>query len=499
MSQPGSFFNFNVSNPTQATDGIFGSILSEDLNAIKSLVNVPTGILALTGGGAWLINGGGGISTANPITPSNISATPQAFNGANDVRPLKVNFDCLYVTNEGSYVRAASYNIYANIFLGQDITTLSNHFFFGHQILDWTWVEEPFKYIWAVRDDGILLSMTYVKEQELIGWSQHDTTGQFISVCSVIESNVESTTNTIDAVYVAVVRNIQNQLVTYVERMGDRYFPYGCEDSWSVDSALQTQPAVVGGSALTIAGVANTIGNTVTLETFADTPFTPTMASQNWIVRAGGGIYRITVYTSSTVVNATVVQVPTVINLYTGIAYQTSYTIWQPVMVVSGLFHLPGQTVIGVADGVVIGPFTVNAGGSVTLSGAATKITLGMSFLPQLQTLPLDIGEPTIQSKRKKLPAATLRVADTLGLQIGTTFANSVTIKDFQLNAIPSQSNGPALVTNLFSGDGRQILDQVWQEVGQLCIQQNLPYPATVLGVMPELEVGDSMGERNRR
>ena len=69
-------------------------------------------------------------------------------------------------------------------------------------------------------------------------------------------------------------------------------------------------------------------------------------------------------------------------------------------------------------------------------------------------------------------------------------------MKDFQLGAIPTVSNGPALVTDLYSGDGRTILDQVWQEVGQLCVQQNLPYPATILGVMPEVVVGDTANAR---
>ena len=163
---------------------------------------------------------------------------------------------------------------------------------------------------------------------------------------------------------------------------------------------------------------------------------------------------------------------------------------------IGGLTQLIGQTVTGVADGAVVPSTVVSAQGSVTLSQPASKVTLGLPFTPQLQTLPLDLGEPTVQAKRKKVPALTMRVTDTLGLQAGTTFANLVTMKDFQIGAIPTQSNGPALVTDLFTGDGRQILDQVWQEIGQLCVQQNLPYPATILGIMPEVVVGDTPSAR---
>lgn len=493
-SQPASFFNFNTSNPSEDDDAISASIISEELNDIRNLVPVPTGMIAFCGKGAWLLNGGGGISTMNPITPTNITAQPQGFNGANDLRPIKINFDVLYGTNKGSYIRDLSYNLYAQIFTGSDISVLSNHLFFGYNFLDWAWAEEPFKTLWCIRNDGVMISLGFVKEQELIGWAHHDTNGQFLSVCSVIESVGGS--NVVDAVYVIVQRLINGVIVQNVERMADRYFPYGYEDSWSVDCALQTVPQVSPTGTLTITGDPSAIGNVVTLLDTGDAPFTATMATNNWVVRAAGGIYTITGYTSVSQVTATVKRVPTYYNTYTSPASAFpatgGYTIWQPITSVSGLTQLENTLVVGVADGMAIGPLMVSNSGVVNLPLTASKVTLGLAFLPQLQTLNLDLGEPTIQSKRKKLPAATLRVADTLGLQIGTSFANVVTMKDTQIGAIPSQSNGPSLVTDLFNGDSYTTLDQVWQEPGQLCIQQNLPYPATILGVMPQVVLGDT-------
>ena len=221
----------------------------------------------------------------------------------------------------------------------------------------------------------------------------------------------------------------------------------------------------------------------------------------------GGGVYKVTSAIPGVSFTATVIRSTFNVNLYTGQPIVTdAWQIWIPVTTVSGLTQLVGQQVVGVADGAAIGPLTVSGGGSVTLPQAATKVTLGLAYLPQLKTLPLDLGEPTIQSKRKKLPAASLRVADTLGLQIGTSFANAVTVKDLQIGAIPSGSTGAGQqVADLVNPswavlanpdyqpiDARQILDQVWQEPGQLCIQQNLPYPATILGIMPEVVMGDT-------
>ncbi len=492
LSQPGSFFNFNTSNPSQADDAISGTIIAEELNDIRNLTPVPTGMIAFTGKGAWLINGGGGISTQTPITPSNQTAQPQGFNGANDMRPIKINMDALYVTNKGNYVRDLTYNLYAQIFTGTDITVVSNHLFFNYYMLDWAWSEEPFKTLWAIRSDGQMLSLGFVKEQELIGWAHHDTIGQFTSVCSVIE-NVNG--NIVDAVYVIVERIVAGKPFQYVERLADRYFTYGYEDAWSVDCALQTVPANTLSGTLTITGNGSAVGNAVTLIANTDAPFTVTMATNSWVARAGGGIYKITAYTSSTQVTAQVVQVPTLINLYTNIPFAVTqgWTIWQPVTTVGGLQQLAGIPVVGVADGVVIGPFTVSATGGVALGLTATKVTLGLPFLPQLQTLPLDLGgnEP-VQGKRKKITGITLRVADTLGISIGKTFSTLVTMKDFTLGNVPTTSTGPAIVTGLVSGDGRTIIDQEWDEAGNYCVQQNLPYPATILGAFPEIAIGDT-------
>lgn len=501
LSQPASFFNFNTSDPAQSDDAITGTIISEELNDIRSLIPVPAGIIAITGRGAWVISGGGGLSTLNPITPVNQVASPQAFNGGNDLKPVKINFDVIYGTNKGSYFRDLTYNVYANIFTGADITTLSNHLFFNHYFLDIAWAEEPFKTMWIVREDGILLSLAFVKEQELIGWAHHDTNGQFKSVCSVIETVGNG--NVVDAVYVIVERTINGAVVQYVERMADRYFPYGAEDSWSVDCGLQTATAADSVTSQSVANITgqNVLNGSVTINFTNNTGFNNSNIGS--FFRIAGGVFKVTAVNSGTQVVCTITRAATLFNPYTNNFYANQqWTFWATVSSVSGLTQLIGQQVVGVADGVAIGPLTVSGGGSVTLPSPASKVTLGLAFTPQLRTLSLDVGEPTIQGKRKKISKILLRVADTLGLQIGTTFSTLVTMKDFQLGAIPSTSTGPsAKVIDLVNPswnpdapviDGLQLADGLWQENGQFCIQQNLPYPATICGVIPEVTPGDT-------
>jgi hypothetical protein len=132
----------------------------------------------------------------------------------------------------------------------------------------------------------------------------------------------------------------------------------------------------------------------------------------------------------------------------------------------------------------------VNSNGEVVLGAPASNVTLGLPYYPQLQTLRLDTGDPTIAGKRKKIPAVTLRVQDTLGLSIGGDFSTLVPMKDLVQGNVGSMSN--QVVTDLVTEDVRTLVDPRWTVQGQYCIQQSQPLPATILGVIPEIELGDT-------
>lgn len=240
FSQSGSYSNFGTSFSTVDSDAISISIASRQINAIKHLVSVNA-LLALTASGAFKISSG---SANGTLTPSQTIASPQAYNGCADVPPLIINNDILYVQARGSRVRDLSYNFYADVFTGADLTVLSPHLFFGHTILEWCYAEEPFNLVWAVRDDGIVLCLTYLKEQDVYAWSRHDFPGvsgtdKVLSIATISEGKE-------DAVYLAVSRAIPGinggNPVTYVERFHSRNFLNGGQvdsaKAWFVDCGL---------------------------------------------------------------------------------------------------------------------------------------------------------------------------------------------------------------------------------------------------------------------
>lgn len=283
MSQPGLYTNFDASVPTVDSDSITGTPWGVQVNGIQFMIPTITGLLTFMGNGVWLVSGGGTSGTA--ITPVNQNAQAQAQIGCSAiVPPIFINSHILYVQAKNSTVRDINYNFIANIFQGTDITVFSNHLFFGYTLSQWAYAEEPFKVVWAVRNDGAMLSLTYVKEQEVEGWARHDTNGLFIGVCSVIEPPIDAGTSFIvepptDAVYVIVKRYITGQSVWvyYAERANNRIWQ-NIEDSFCVDAGL-TLPLSYPNATLTPAAADGTNNISSTILINAGSGYTSPVAS----------------------------------------------------------------------------------------------------------------------------------------------------------------------------------------------------------------------------
>lgn len=480
MSKVGAAYNFDISNPPQANDAISAELVSLEVNEIKSMIPMPTGLIMLTTNGAWQVNGGaGGVATqGGPISPITITATSQSYVGANDVPPIVVNFDILFVQQKGSIVRDLTFNIYQNIYTGNDISILSSHLFYNHQILEWAYAEEPFKTIWCIREDGVLLSLTLVKEQDMYGWSRHDTLGNFKSVVTITEGQF-------DATYFVVERPNPNGngTVRQIERLAERTFQFGAEDAWCVDAGVKTASFFPNGTLNVSAGT-----GTVSLVTDAAI-FDP--STVGYVIRVGGGIVKVTGVTSLTVATGIVVRPLT--NILSNdpeerpnAAPSGTWTFDKPFTKLFGLDHLEGRPVAVLADGGVVNGLVVKDG-TITLPSPATKVIAGYGFQAQLQTMYLDLGQEvnSVQGKRKKVGALTVRVKDSRAIKAGMTFNTVTPMKEL------NRTTNMGLPITLITSDERIVMDPLWDVPGQICLQVDDPLPATVLGVVPEVVVGD--------
>lgn len=229
-SKNGYYNNFDKTNPVVDSDAVEFTLAAQQVNAIEWMVPMPGGLVLFTDAGVQQLTGGSATAT-NPlaVTPSSAVVVPQSYYGSNAFcEPIVINYDILYAQSEGSVVRDLQYNFFVNIYTGTDITLLSSHLFYPHQIIDWAYQDVPFKCIWMIRDDGALLSLTYLKEQEITGFARHDSQGGIFESVAVIREG------TMDAVYFSVNRGG----IRYIERLCDRQYAGGVRTAWCLDCAL---------------------------------------------------------------------------------------------------------------------------------------------------------------------------------------------------------------------------------------------------------------------
>ena len=474
-SKPGAFHNFDVSIPINDGDAFEFTLASQQINAIKYMLPMPGGLVVLTAGGAWQLSG---TQQFAPVTPTAVMATPQAFNGCGDLQPITIGYEILFIQTAGSVVRNLSYNFFANIYTGADLTVLSSHLFANHRIVSWCYAEEPDKVIWAVRDDGMLLSLTFLKEQEVAGWAEHSTVGYVKAVGCVREG-------TRDVVYLAVSRIGGNgNYFTSIEQLQQRS-SRNIEEAWFLDCALSTIPYL---GPTTLYGGDLTNPNSVLLHV-SDLA----MFESSWVgvyIKAGGGKFKVTsVYNAYLVVCSVVVPpTDTYFREETGAYYMRpqpagAWKVSWFYSTLTGLSHLEGMKVSVVADG-KLQTDKIVVGGSITLDTPAIQVIVGLGYNADLQTLRLE-SQPSIQSRRKKIPALTMRVVDTRGLSAGMTFNTLTEVKELS----PSVLSGDTPL--LYTGDLRIVMDPLWDAEGQICVRSLSGLPANVVAVIPEAVIGD--------
>ncbi len=514
MSKPGLYSNFDITYPSQDDDSITATIAGPEVNELVSFTPVSNGLIALTTGGAYLISGG---QPAAAVTPSSIASLSQVSSGSALLQPVAVGSDVVYLQARGNSVRTLAYSFQVDSYQGADVSALSAHLLEGQTIVQWAWAEAPHKLLWAVRDDGVLLSLAYIKEQEVYGWSRHDTQGQFVSVASIPEAGE-------DAVY-AIVRRVANGGFYYTtERLASRLLganwaqsvPADPEQAWFVDCGARyplTQPPTG-----LLAGAA---GSAMGLDSAQDFVTADAVdASVGDVLRVGGGKGVVTAVADATHFTCSMIapirrhlaNTPPA-TMAPLLAEAGDWSLTTPVRAIGGLDHLEGQTVLGLADGSLVAPTTVSDG-CIELEQPATSIVLGLGYTSQLQTLRMDVGEPSIAGRRRLVPSVTVRAMDTRGLAIGPDFNRPgamIEIKQRRTEPYgqpialvgqgqdggtiaPPSAGLPSAPNPLGYADFFVNVAGQWNKDGYVCLQQNYPLPMAILDVIPNVVVGDEGG-----
>ena len=472
MTKSGTESNMSFGLPIRDDDRIEFRVAAREANTIRHIVPL-TQLLLLTGSAEWRVTS----VNSDAITPTSISVKPQSYVGSDNSQPVIVNNSLVYGAARGGHIRELGYNWQANGFVTGDLSLRAPHLFDNFTIKDMALSKAPIPIVWAVSSNGKLLGLTYVPEQALGAWHQHDTDGTFESVACVSEGND-------DVTYCVIKRIVDGDVVRYIERMGTRLFATP-RDNFFVDSGATYNGTNTNGSqTVTISGGTNyTKGENLTVTAnynLFNAP--PSVADKDdaIVLVDGTDLYRLTILSTSsqTVATAKIDKDLPVSLRNTGI---TTYEVARNV--ISGISWLEGKTVNILADGAVHPQRTVSSG-AITLDRAASVVHVGLPYNSDLNTLPMALQiEAMGQGRVKNLNHVWIRVLESSGIFAGPSADQLVEAKQ---RTTEPYGSPPSLKTQ----DIKIMLTPQWQDNGQLFVRQTDPLPLTVVALTLEVAMG---------
>lgn len=234
MTRTSAYVDFARSSLLVDDDGITVTLNNRQVNPIKSIKSFLNSCVLFTDNSEWSVSS----NTDGLVSPTTIQVKLQGNKGSSSVDPVVIGDRLIFIEPLGSTVRDMSYQYLANIFNSENISIYSEHLFQGHSIVAMAYQQEPDSILWMVRDDGILVSLTYLREQEMLGWAHHDTyDGEhlFESVCAIPGDNSTELW--------FVVKRGSNR---YVERMILRTLSTDPADQFFVDCGSAYSGASIG-------------------------------------------------------------------------------------------------------------------------------------------------------------------------------------------------------------------------------------------------------------
>lgn len=222
-SQPGDEQNFNSGVPPLDSDSYAISLDAEEVVPIRHLLPMRAGLITMTSKGIFRLFG----RDDGAVTPNQYVLETQAEVGVGRPKPAVISNDILFSSNRGSSFHALAYTFYTNSYTPQEISILAPHLFGEEKAPKrMVWTEEPDKLLWVLREDGALLSLTYMKEQEIFAWAQHHTDGFIRDICSYSRPDRDS-----------MILFIERDGTTFIEELAPRRVT-SVEEYWGSDNSI---------------------------------------------------------------------------------------------------------------------------------------------------------------------------------------------------------------------------------------------------------------------
>jgi len=500
FSKSGDYENMdaNIGGTIADDDAIIYTIASNQVNAIRFMTATRTLIIG-TAGGEFTVSGGG---TDSAVTPTNILIKKQSNHGAANVDAIAVGNATLFLQRAKRKIRELAYNFDVDGYIAPDMTILAEHISEGG-LTQIAYQQEPNQIVYGVRGDGELVGLTYQREQQVTAWHRHIFGGRFgnatITVTDfaniangtrIILTKADGTTTTFTSATSATAGKFHttssnNQTATNLKTLIDADSNFTATVNSNVVTITETSPLSTG--FLTITSLDDSTR-------LAKTDEGKSVCESVAVIPTDDTEYQVYVIVKRTINGATrrFVEILNVFDfdqtdntsfnfLDSALSYSGS-----AVTTISGLDHLEGQTVSILANGASHPDKTVSSG-SITLDRSSTSVKVGLAYTSLLQTMRLNAGSQngTSQGKTKRIYDITVRMFETIGVEVGPDLNN--------LERIPFRSSTNLMDEGIppFTGDKEVEFRGNYETDGFIFVRQTQPLPFTILSLYPRLQTND--------
>lgn len=482
--QPQTFWGTNVSqfslmtasSPAQEDDAFEFTLANRKRQRVLHILSLNKVLILLTKSTEWAVRGRqtSVISAAQPPL-----VEPQSNYGAEDVRPLLVGAEALFVARGGDRVLSLGYSFEKDGIAAEDLTVLADHIFGpDRKLVSWAYAGRPHKVVWCVQSDGTMSALTYMREQQVWAWSRHPTDG-FVERVTAIEG-IDRT-----EVYITVRRLIGGVWKRYKERLRDRDVT-DASTGFFVDSGLSYN----GRRPITAFSLTSSPGKTAVRIEWPDAIPVGTEVDLVMHVLTVDGEKR--EFHRSVAVAETSTPQAGVQRMAFDVLPGGTFVrgeVQVRTKVISGLDHLEGRSIVALADGNALGldnegkpdGTLVVTGGQVTIPFEASLVHLGLQYVGEIETL--DLEPPNAQGVSRTLAEVNVRMEKTRGLFAGADIGE---LKPFAERSIDDGYEAAGLLT------GRHTYRAIdgWRQSGAIVFRQAFPLPACLLSIAPNFDFG---------
>ena len=500
FSKSGDYENMdaNLGGTIADDDAIIYTIASNQVNAIRFMTATRTLIIG-TAGGEFAVSGGG---ADNAITPTNILIKKQSNHGAANIDAISVGNATLFLQRARRKIRELAYNFDVDGYVAPDMTILAEHITEGG-LTQVAYQQEPNQIIYATREDGELVGLTYQREQQVTAWHRHIFGGRFgIATITVSDyANIANKTKLTLTKSDGTTVDFDSTTGT----AGTNEFKTETNNNTTATNlknainAHTNFTATVSSAVVTITETLHGATGYLTIKSFDSTRLTVTSEGKSMVesvavIPTDDKEYQTWVIIKRTINGATKRYVEYLNELDFDETDNTSFNFLDSALSysgsavnnLSGLSHLEGQVVSILADGSTHPNKTVSSG-AITLDRLAKNVKIGLAFTSLLQTMRIDAGsqDGTSQGKTKRIYDITVRMYESIGVEVGPNLSD--------MERIPFRSSANLMDEGIppFTGDKEIEFRGNYETDGFIFVRQTQPLPFTILSLYPRLVTND--------